>query len=86
VTITVDSDGDGMFEHVFTSGSKLTHMPGDISSDGIVDMQDISLMIDAFLTYPAHPLWDERCDIDSSGEVDMMDITLIIEHYGKTYI
>jgi PKD repeat protein len=54
----------------------------DVNGDGIVDMLDISLAIDAFMTFPGHPLYDPRCDVNLDGVVDMADISRIIEKFG----
>jgi hypothetical protein len=45
-------------------------------------MLDISLVIDAFMTNPDHPLWDPRCDVNKDGVVDMADLSLVITMFG----
>jgi PKD repeat protein len=80
VTLTVvDSNGlTGQLSRVFhvSSGRE------DVDGDGKVDMLDISLAIDAFMTSPDHPLWDPRCDVNRDGFVDMADLSLIIMAFG----
>jgi len=56
----------------------------DVNHDGTVDMADISMCIDAFMTVPGIPAWDPRCDINIDGSVDMADISLLVEAFMTT--
>jgi len=47
-------------------------------------MADVSLVIEAFLTYPGHPLYNPDVDFDQSNSVDMVDISIVIENFNKT--
>lgn len=83
VTLNV-TDSEGLWNSTvkpITVQLKPPYRSTDINSDGKVDMQDISLEVDAFLTEPGHPLWDIRCDIDYSESVDMIDIALVIADF-----
>lgn len=55
----------------------------DVNQDGIVDMADISMVIDAFMTHPGEPGWNPRADINKDDIVDMADISIAIEEFGK---
>jgi len=57
----------------------------DVNVDGTVDMADISLCIDAFMTSPGFPSWDIRCDINSDSTVDMADISLCIDAFMTSF-
>jgi len=80
ITLTVvDSNGlAGELSRVF----HISYGREDIDGDGKVDMLDISLVIDAFMTNPDHPLWDPRCDVNKDGVVDMADLSLVITMFG----
>ena len=83
VTLNV-ADSEGLWNSTLktvTVQPKPPHRSTDITGNGKVDMQDISVAIDAFLTEPGHPRWDERCDIDYSNSVDMFDIALIMADF-----
>jgi hypothetical protein len=65
----------------FTYGRALQ---GEVNSDGTVDMADISLCIEAFMSHSTSPNWDARCDVNNDGSVDMADISLVIENFMLT--
>jgi hypothetical protein len=54
---------------------------GDINGDRIVDMSDISIAIDAFLTEPGDPLWNPLADLVHDNIIDMGDISIIIQNF-----
>jgi PKD repeat protein len=83
VTLNV-TDSEGLWNSTLkpiTVQPRPSYRSTDISGNGKVDMEDISLAIVAFLAYPSHPRWDERCDIDYDNSVDMMDIALVMEDF-----
>jgi hypothetical protein len=89
ITVQVDSDGDGVFEHTLTSDSELTHDEFtralcDVNGDGSIDMADISLLIEAFMTSPGEHNWNPLCDINNDRSVDMADISAAIDHFMQT--
>jgi PKD repeat protein len=83
VTLIVeDSEGfSDMISKLVTVVPKPPYKSTDVNGDGFVDMADISLAIDAFLSEPGHPLWDERCDINNDELVDIVDIYIIIRDF-----
>jgi len=44
VTINIDSNGDGIFDETVSSGVIYTTYPWDVNSDGVVDIQDLSIV------------------------------------------
>jgi peptide/nickel transport system substrate-binding protein len=54
---------------------------GDVNVDCSIDMADISLLIDWFMTYPGHYLWDIRGDIVTDNSIDMADISWDIDEF-----
>jgi parallel beta-helix repeat protein len=57
-------------------------IPGDVTGDIWVDMQDISMIIDNFMATP--PNWNPNCDVNNDLSVDMADISLAIDHFMQT--
>jgi hypothetical protein len=70
--------------NLYVDGTIKVRMFGDVNADGTIDMADVSIVIDAFMTYPGHPRWNLEADLDRSGAVDMVDISLVIENFNKT--
>jgi peptide/nickel transport system substrate-binding protein len=58
---------------------------GDVNVDCMIDMADISMLIDWFMTYPGHPLWDVRGDIVVDDSVDMADISWDIDLFMVSF-
>lgn len=59
--------------------------PGDVDASCHVDMADISLVIDAFMTTKGDPGFDKRCDLNNDDSVDMADINIVIDNFGNDY-
>lgn len=51
-------------------------LPGDVNDDGIVDISDVTTMIDLVLN--GHQLYRAPADMDSDGSVDINDVTNLI--------
>jgi predicted secreted protein len=65
-----------------TGGWITVTVPGDVTGDIWVDMQDISIMIDWFMTSP--PTWNPNCDVNNDNSIDMADISLAIDHFMQS--
>jgi ABC-type transport system substrate-binding protein len=93
VTVMVDSDGDGVFEHIFTSDSELTQseflaettLLGDLNGDGKIDIRDIAIVARAFGETPERPRWNPQADINKDSQIDIRDIAIVAKNFGKTY-
>lgn len=84
--VTLNMDGCLVSGMPFESNFVIrVRMPGDVNIDGIIDMADVSMATDTFLTWPGHPLWDPDADLNADGSMDMMDIAIILENFGRTY-
>jgi hypothetical protein len=57
---------------------------GDINSDNVVDMKDISYVARRFGISTTNPLWDPNADVVSDGKIDMKDIGTVAKHFGET--
>jgi len=55
----------------------------DITGDGVVDGQDVILVIEAVPSYPGHPKWNPAADVNYDGVVDGSDTVLVIENVGQ---
>jgi parallel beta-helix repeat protein len=86
----VDSDGDGIGDTPYVIDADNQdryplmyqwrgHSLCDVNGDGSVDMADISLMIDWFMTSP--PNWNPNCDVNNDLSIDMADISLAIDNF-----
>jgi hypothetical protein len=86
VTVQVDSDGDGEPEHTFTSGSELTHFPGDVSMDGQVNILDVVVAANAFGSRTGEDRWNQAADENLDGRINVLDLILIAREFGKRYV
>lgn len=55
----------------------------DVNKDGTVDILDISLIIDAFMTSPGGHNWNPAADINHDNTIDMLDISFAIDEFLK---
>jgi len=53
----------------------------DVSKDKVVDMLDLSIIIDAFMTTPGSPNWNPSADIKKDNSVDMSDISIAVDEF-----
>jgi hypothetical protein len=53
---------------------------GDLNGDGIVNIVDIGIAVNA---YGSVPVSDPKADINKDGKVNIVDIGIIIDNYGK---
>jgi PKD repeat protein len=68
-------------DNIFINGKILVTTPGDVDGDHLVDMLDISLIIDAFLSHAGDAHYKPEYDINGDGVVDMVDISLTIDNF-----
>lgn len=64
---------------------------GDINSDGVVNILDLSLLARALGTTPASGgtppewgAWNPQCDLNGDEKVDIVDLVLTTSNYGRT--
>ena len=68
---TIDFDG---FETVYNAIPE--DKKGDINGDGVVNVSDVTALINKILTLADYP--DAVCDINGDGEVNVSDVTALI--------
>ena len=83
---------DGLGDEAYVVGTDQDHYPlmyqwrghalCDVNGDGSVDMADISLMIDWFMTSP--PTWNPNCDVNGDLSIDMADISIAVDHFMQS--
>jgi len=56
---------------------------GDVNGDGMVDIQDIYIVILAYDSYPGHPRWNPNADLNNDSRIDISDIYLVILNFGQ---
>lgn len=56
----------------------LKRLKGDVNGDGVIDVQDITAMINGIMGMPSDDYYAMNADLDDSGEVNVVDITSLI--------
>jgi len=57
---------------------------GDINSDGITDIFDLTIAATAFASKPGYPNWNPDTDVYTDRIIDIFDFVIIAVNYGKT--
>jgi len=58
-------------------------MEGDVSGDGIVDIEDIVIVAIAFESRPGQPDWNPIADLNFDGIIDIADVVTAAIHFGE---
>jgi hypothetical protein len=64
-------------------GTVFVTIAGDVTGEGLCDMQDISILVDKFLAEPKDPRWDVNCDVNDDHIIDMADISIAVDNFLK---
>jgi len=56
---------------------------GDINGDNMVNMADITIILNAYGSFPGHPRWNSDADLFQDNKIDISDLILIIDNFGK---
>jgi parallel beta-helix repeat protein len=67
-----------------TGGTVTITVAGDVTGEGLCDMQDISIMIDKFMTAPPVIIYDPNVDVNNDLSIDMADISIAIDHFMQS--
>lgn len=59
--------------------------PGDLNGDGVVNVDDVTLVTSHWGMMPANPNWDERADANGDGTVGDADLTIVKNSFGVKY-
>jgi hypothetical protein len=71
--------------HSITDGFyKYTPIPGDLNSDGVVDIRDLRIVAAAYGTTPGEKGWNPLADPGHYGVVNIYDLVLVSKNMGRT--
>jgi hypothetical protein len=89
VTVNIDSEGDGTFDHNFTALASLSQSGYlrsfvDLDKDGKIGIVDVAIVARAYSTVPSSPRWNAQADLDKNDKVDIVDVTMVAKEFGKT--
>lgn len=59
-------------------------IPGDLNSDGTVNIFDLRIVAKAFGSKPGDPYWDPRADLNRDDRISLLDLVLVAINYGRT--
>ena len=65
----------------YTEKGQQTSLPGDINSDGEVNVSDVTALINKILGTSDYS--DAVCDINGDGEINVSDVTALINQILK---
>jgi len=72
-------------DNTMTDGTiKIVPILGDINGDGIVDINDLILLVEAYGATSLSPNWNPDADINDDGIIDVYDLQLLCQNYGNT--
>src|SRR5260221_12226273 len=54
------------------------NLPGDLNSDNIVNVSDLSILLNAYGTT------NTNADINSDGIINILDLSILLNHYGQS--
>jgi parallel beta-helix repeat protein len=77
--VTVPNDvADPLLHYMYSP------IPGDLNSDGIVNIFDLRIVARVFGLNSSEPNWDPRADLNHDNKVDIFDLVLVAKNYGRT--
>jgi len=80
-TITVSTDSNGKLASTsFVVTVEVASMPGDVNGDGVLSIQDLTMLIDALLGSVPSGYDPVAADVDCDGHVTVNDVTALIDH------
>ncbi len=59
--------------------------PGDLNGDGVVNVDDVTLVTSHWGMTSDNPNWDPRADANGDGVVNQADLDIVIENFGTEY-
>jgi hypothetical protein len=77
--ITVPHDTTNLLFHYM-----YTPIPGDLNSDGMVNIFDLRIVAKAYGSKPSEPNWDLRADLNRDDKINIFDLVLVSKNYGRT--
>jgi nitrous oxidase accessory protein len=71
-------------DNTFIDGKVKVKIVADINGDGIVDIEDLSIVAISYGYFEGEPGYNPEADLIKDGMVDIGDISLVCMNYGKT--
>jgi len=68
-----------------TSNGTFYLLIGDTNEDWIVNATDLSLLNNAYGSYPGKSNWNETCDLNDDGIIEVIDLYKLSKNYGKEW-
>jgi len=56
-----------------------------LNDDGCVDIFDVILFTQAYMSRLGDPNWNERADFNNDGVVDIKDMVILTNEYGTCF-
>jgi hypothetical protein len=58
---------------------------GDINRDGSVNIPDLSMLMNAYMSTPTDSNWNPKADLNRDGVNNALDFSLMCCDYGKSW-
>jgi hypothetical protein len=79
-------DGSNQDNYPIMGGPEIPNGPGDVNSDGFVDISDVVLATASYGSVQGGPNWNPDADqARPYGRIDIFDLVTIASNYGRTY-
>jgi hypothetical protein len=97
VSASIVTDEIEIYDNTLVNGLVRITIPGDVTGDFKVKLEDITTILDAFGSTRKPDWWyrhttpclycphSPNCDVDWDGKVALSDITAALDNFGKTY-
>lgn len=72
-------------DNTLQDGQVTVTILGDVDFNFRVDMGDMTVILDSFGSFPAHPRYNPNCDLDVNGRIDMGDIITALLNFGQHF-
>jgi hypothetical protein len=59
-------------------------IPGDMNSNGVVNIMDLAMVARAYGTRPGDPKWNELVDLNHDNIINILDLIPVARNYGRT--
>ena len=69
-------------DNTLADGTIIVKLMGDINGDQKIDIDDITIVAQAFGSYPGHSRWNPEADLNRDGAIDIEDLVLCAINYG----
>jgi len=76
LTLSISSSIEGIWNFGFDIVISQS-IPGDVNFDGIVDIEDVVIVVVAFGSRPGQANWNPIADLNGDGIIDISDIVLV---------